>query len=305
MTTVSALIDRLYRTILEPPDFQPHMGFLSSAMTTASTTVTFDGFSLPEDEQFLALGRLIEIDSELMRVSSYEPTSKTATLHTTGGRNKEGTTLATHDAGAVVKIGAPWSRLSVFEAIRDNIISLYPRLYTVRTSFVSHVGGGGYPINDELAAEVERAVPDGDFGMTNIHGRFVDQHSFTGSRAFVTTSGHYGNLWLTYRRRFDVADAETDTLSNLGVESVWEWMILVGAAADLLIGRDIPQAQQDFIGSQIEAETKPPGTEQSIAARLRQYRDYLLDGFAAEMDAEYQPRVVMRNPFGEITGGVQ
>lgn len=305
MNTVADLMERLYRTILEPPNMQPHMGFLASDISDTASAFTIDGFALPEDEEFLSVKPLVEIDSELMRVMEYSRDTNVATVQMVPTRNKNGTTAASHAAGTVIKIGTIFPRLSVFEAVADNIIQLYPQIYTVRNSLLTAIGPNVYPIEDPLAVMSISATPDAGYeGNLDIQGHIVDYHPLTGGRSFITNAAVGLSLWVRYRRRFGDAQTEADELDDLGLEPRWVTCVMMGAAADLLAGADVSSEHEDFISKQIEAETEPPGTSVSIAARLRQYRNVLLSEFGAEMDTEYQPSMEILDPFAQVTGGL-
>ncbi len=107
-------------------------------------------------------------------------------------------------------------------------------------------------------------------------------------------------MWFRYRRRMGKAKAETDELTALGMDERWANIVLTGAAADLLVGRDLTASQTEWVKSVLEAETIRVGTRMSIGGGLRQYRNNLLNEAAKEMRAEYKPKVRMRDPMKSI-----
>jgi hypothetical protein len=121
----------------------------------------------------------------------------------------------------------------------------------------------------------------------------------TGGRSLITNSDT-GSVWLRYRKRMGKATSEADLLSELGVDERWATIVLVGAAADLIVGRDVPAAQTEWIKSVLEAENIRVGTRMSIAGGLRQYRGMLINEAMKEMKAEYRPKVSMRNTFKQV-----
>ncbi len=52
--TVAAIVDRLFRTYLYPPDAQPAQCLLDGAITDVATSIVFDNFVIPEDELLMA-----------------------------------------------------------------------------------------------------------------------------------------------------------------------------------------------------------------------------------------------------------
>lgn len=290
MSTVGAVIDRIYRTYLQPPDAQPPLFLLGLLMDDSTTSMTAGAFAIPEDEQLLRVGVLVEAGRELMRVTAYNATTKVLTVQ----RGVEGTTAAEHLLNAKVTISPPYPRQSVFEQVRENITSLSPRLYTVRSDALVHISQGVYGVPDSLALHPVRAFDDAG-NTVDIQGQIIDFHRHASGRAFIAPFN--GNLWLTWRRRMGVATAETDTLADLGVDEQWTTIIMAGVAADLMSGRDISAAHVEWVTRALAAERIQVGTRQSIGAGLAQLRDYLLERFAKEMDAEYKPKVRMRDPF--------
>ena len=280
MTTVAALIDKTYRQILEPPSAQPAMSVMTSDLNIGASAFTIGAFEVPEDENLLRLGSILEVDQELLRVTDYDVTGDTVTVR----RAVLGTIEANHVLDTPLKLSPPFTRIDVFEAVRNNIISLYPRLWTVKTYTVSAVNGGNvYQLPDDLIVEVIEVQPD--------------QWS-----AGILNEPLGGQAWARFRRRFGVAEAESDLLVDLGVDSVWEQIVVVGAAADVLAGRDVPEVNTEWVQSALEAENIRVGSRLSLAAGLGQYRDLLIDRFANEMLAEDSSGVVtqMADPFQQV-----
>ena len=294
MTTIADLIERTYRTYLYPPDYEPAMVLTTTAMDAIDDPVSFDigDFHVPEDEQLIRMGSLFEAGSELIRTTDWDSIAKTVT----GTRARRGTTIAAHPSGTELTLIPSYPRLSVFEAVRDNITMLSPRLFTVSQDYLAAVTDRVAPMEDELAVSVIEAWPDSLDNTVSVHARIVDYHPAIGGRALITNL-NTGAIWIRYKRRMGVPLLESETIADLGIESVWELVIMIGVAADLLVGRDIPQSQAEYIGAVLQAENIPVGTRTSIAVGLGRYRDMLLDRFAAEMTNEYRKGVRMRSPF--------
>lgn len=304
MSTVGAVIDRLFRTYLEPPNHQPATARLASDYTAGDPTLELTDFAVPEDEELVRNGVHLEVNAEIFEVTSYDELSSTATVNLEDD-SKMGTTATSHSEGARVKLAPPFARMSVFESVADNIITLYPRLYQVTTAEVVAVHGGVCPIDDPLAVEVVEAWTEGWEGTTDIDARIVDYHPHTGGRALVANL-QVGDVWVKYRKRFGDAASEADTLAALGVEPRWVRIVMVGACADLMAGRDLPASHTDWVEQVLEAENIPVGTRGSIAQRCAQYKEYLIEDAKKEMRAEYRAKTHMRpsvqvrtrSPFG-------
>ena len=296
MTTVDQAIDRLKRSFLVAPDNQPALSTSLDALTASDTDVdvTLGDFGLIEDEAYLMAGSIIEIGRELMRVSSYEESTKIATVI----RSIDSTPLQAHDAGASVTMAPPFPRQSMFEAISDNIVRLFPRLFTVRAELIPSVGFGVFPLYDKLAVDIITAWPESlaEGVSPNYMATIVDYHPLTEGRA-VLCSLSSSSLWVRYRRRMDRPEAVSDELEDLGVDQLWEEIIVIGAAADLTMNTDLPYMRADFLGDVAENETIRFGSRTGVSRALAQKRDDLIDQCMREMRAEYRPVVHRRSPW--------
>lgn len=300
MSTIGAVIERVNRDFLYPPDARPAQAYLNGAILAADTTLILTTFVVPEDEELLTAGALLELDQELVQVTAYDDVTLTATVK----RGVLGTTGADHADETPVYLAPPYTRLSIYEAIADNIITLYPKLFTVRTEHTSTVNGIIAPIDDTLAVSVLEASVDAFVDDSEVDARIVDFSAAVGSRA-VVFNVPVSTAYVKYKRRFGTPTDEDTTLVSLGVDPRWVRIVTVGAAADLMSGRDIPASHTDWIAQAIEAEQIPVGTRSGISLKLASYRNFLLEEAEKEMKAEYRGkihqrrpgRVVMRNPY--------
>lgn len=296
MTSIADVIDRLYRTYLEPPDEQPAEALLVSSLSPSATTVTFGTFQVPEDEQLIRQGTIIEIDNELMKIVSYNLNASEATVQR-GFR----TVAASHAADASIILAPPFPRLSVYEALSENISILGAQLYTVRTDYCSFTGGAAEVSN--TAVSVVRIQPANESMATQrLSGEIVDYHPQIGGRAVVIQPTFFGSAYVTYRQRMTVPHSESDVLADLGIEDEWVLPIMLGTAADLLVGRDLSKSHANWVSQILESEAVSIGTRSQLAGALRGYRNAVILELSREMDQEYRPTVFMRDPFATITG---
>jgi hypothetical protein len=287
MTTVGEVIDRLYLQILTPPSAQPAIVHLGADMDTTETTLTLGTFAVPEDSALLRQGIVLNVGLETMRVTSYVLNASSCEVE----RNVYSTPPAAHTAGDAVILSPEYARKSVFDAVVDNIVTLYPSLASTNTDTLVAVGDNVFPVADDLAVSVIE-IWDGALAEFRqaVEGRIVSYHPLTGARALLT-GGSTGVVWVRYRRRMGVATSEADILEDLGVDDTWINIIVIGAAATLLAGRDIPASQTEWISATLEAENIRVGTRLSIAGGLRQYRNQLLSDASKEMKAEDSQKV--------------
>jgi hypothetical protein len=234
-----------------------------------------------------------------MRVTSYTLGAGVAEVQ----RNIYSTPAEEHAIGDTVILSPAFARKPVFDAIADNITTLYPSLASTNTDTMISVGSGVFPINDDLAVAVIE-IWDGALAEERIQveGRFVSYHPLVGQRALLTEGATSGSVWMRYRRRMGVATTEADVMDDLGVDERWINIVMIGAAASLFAGRDIPASHTEWIAATLEAENIRVGTRLSIAGGLRQYRNMLLTDAQREMKAEdsQKIKVHMRSPMPSL-----
>jgi len=288
--TVRDIQTRLYRTYLYPPDYQPITNFLAQKLDATDTTIKMSAWSVPEDENLLRVGSILEAGLELMLVTDYDENLKIVTVL----RGIYGTPLSELEVGNPIIMNPPFSQYSAYQAIQDNITTLYPKLWTVSADNLVEVTSGVAPIQDDLAVEVVTVWTEDQSLSPNIHGEIVDYHPSTGGRSLITNVPS-GAVWLRYKRRMGRVESLTDLLDDLGVDERWINIIMVGAAADLMAGRDIPKSQSEWIGQTLEAETVQVGVRASLSVGLARYRELLMERAQREMQGEYRPKIRMRN----------
>jgi hypothetical protein len=142
-------------------------------------------------------------------------------------------------------------------------------------------------MNDDLAVEVV-SVWDGSFSrQRDVNAKIVDYHPAVGGRALLSNVP-LGDLWVRYRRRMGNVTSESQTLEEIGMDARWVGIVMVGAAADLFAGRDLPASQVEWVSAVLQAENIEVGTRASLAVGLARYRQLLLERAQAEMQAEYK-----------------
>ena len=125
MAAVSTLVDRIYRDFLNKPDDLSAFSRLEGTINNSVTSLTYEaGLFSSEEENLLGNGALIEIDQEIMLVTAANTSTRTLTV----SRGYAGTDAASHTDGANLFINPTFPRKSVFDAVADNIVRLYPSL---------------------------------------------------------------------------------------------------------------------------------------------------------------------------------
>lgn len=302
MNTIGDVLTRMERTYLYPPDHQPIICRLGGVLADDGLSVPFTDFAVADDENLLRMGSVLEIDKELVRVTDYDDGTGIASIE----RGLYGTTAAAYLPGELVILAPPYPKQSQLEAAADAVLTLYPRLYTVKVDLFSTVGGSVIPMQDDLAVDFVEAWPEGEVARGNqgIRGRIVDFHQRAGGRALLV-DGFTGQLWVRYRRRMGNVTSYDDTLDSLGVHPRWTQAVIIGILEQLFAGRDIPKSQVEYLTDVFQAEAVPIGTRLSLSVSLGRYlNDVLLPRLEEEMNAEYKVTVDYGNPVQVVDGSV-
>jgi len=146
-TTLSSLIDEVSMN-LSGYTFQQER---STHLTTAVTTLT----SPSSNPTILSLGStdnvgkgVLEIDSELLWVDSFDRVANTATI-APYGRGYLGTTATTHAVDAKVTVSPVFPRFSIQKAINDTIAAMGTQLLVVKqTTFTYNAAVNTYGFNN-------------------------------------------------------------------------------------------------------------------------------------------------------------
>jgi hypothetical protein len=138
MSNLGNLVDRTFREYLEPLDNLNSYTTLTTGINNSETSVAFNGDLLSvEEEDALDAGTVIEIGRELMLCTNLNAVTNTITVV----RGVRGTTAVEHTAGALIKIAPTFPRQNVFDAVVDQIETLYPTLFAVETLTVTNKEG--------------------------------------------------------------------------------------------------------------------------------------------------------------------
>jgi hypothetical protein len=324
---IAGLIDRTYREYLEPmDDLQPYTLLTSSGGINASvTTISFDGSLLTqEEEDVMEAGSIIEIDRELLLCKELDTVNDTVTVV----RGVRGTTAATHDENAVIKIAPPFPRQNVFDAVCDQIKNLYPTLFATETkSVTSKVGyiplsgaNDNYLIaplkaisqqtdfaaNSDESGVIYRGVAvelidlPNPFTYTDADG--VSQtitysnngpNKVNAVQVYNVSAGH--TVFVTFKKKFVEPTAESDTLATVGLENEHEPIIMAGVAAQMMAGRDIPTATSDYITDQLSVSNFPVDSATRIRNSLLAYQRALIQQARKDLRARFPEPVTLNS----------
>lgn len=209
---------------------------------------------------------VVEIDSELLYVSSIDTNAKTATV-ASFGRGYGGTTATAHDSGAVVTSSPSWPRSDILNSLNQVIQSVYPMLFAVNT-FTSTVKypsdtytltAGLPPI--ERILDVQWKDPLGDWQRCRAYTS--DPYDGTFRLAAGPMIGR--DLRLLYSSRPLVFADETTDFTATGLPESCQDLLVLGAVARLSQSMATARAQINSIEQSDRSKVVPTGQAINVA----------------------------------------
>lgn len=305
-TTIGNLVDRTFREYLEPMEDIVSYTVLSSGVDSSETSIGFNGDLLSvEEEDALDAGTIIEIGQELMICTELNAVTNSITVT----RGVRGTTAAAHSAGDIIKITPPFPRINVFNAVKDQIENLYPTLYAIETQTIASASGYVALTGDDdnrivapLAAVSQYQTLDSG-SETTVQFRGVAMElidvptTVTASGKVVQFSGISNgvNVHCTFKKKFGEVTNEASTLSDIGLETEYEAIIMAGVAAQMIAGKDIPTYTADYISDQMAAQNYPINSSSNIRNSLLQYQQVLINQARKDLRARYPEPVSLNS----------
>ena len=281
MGTAGVIVDRVYREYLQRPNDQPIKTVLTGPVVAGAGSLPLNRVALEEEDNALlgAPGILIEVKQELMRVTG-DPGGDSIDV----ARHQEGTIAAAHDTGDTVTVSPVWSRLSVFDAVADAIVNLYPEIW--HTKHENVVTG----VVNELPADVTqllgfRYLQDGTWvrGAADLLVDFPNVSTSVAVQFPAMAKGLSG--YVTCKTRFTRPVDEAATVTD--IEPDWVQLVVIGAVVNLAAQTDLDDVQSEILTRALEQQNFPVGTGERVSrAAIRQYQ-YHLQAAKQELKLKY------------------
>jgi hypothetical protein len=296
--TVESVIDRINRDWIQPPGEQPSRFVINDTggISASDTTVVTETSQLqPEEEDLLAAGALLEVESELVLMTA-DPSGTSPDLTLTIRRAMYGTTAAVHaDATEILIAGENYiPRFSILTAVADAVEGLWPDLWQVA---VEETWGGTEPI--ELPSQVGEILDM----RVNVGNRWARIGSWEELQDFPLSSTNTAiqvagagtsPIQVVYKSKTVRPTLEADTLVALNVDAGWVKVIVPLAVAGLVANRDLNQATIDFITQSLAAEAGGPlGSGTDIRNALLQFADFQMRPLKRQQALRQHDRVVI------------
>jgi hypothetical protein len=295
MAAVSTLVDRIYRDFLNKPDDLAAFSRLDGSLTDSATSLTYEaGLFSSEEENLLGNGALVEVNQEIMLVTAANTSTRTLTV----SRGYAGTTAAAHADSDNLYINPTFPRKSVFDAVADNIVRLYPTLYNVTTTDV--VASSTYAEVPASTVEVLTSYVQNASGEQytsagiELLRDFPPSSTNTAVQFYNTSNGK--TVHLVVKRKFVRPTSETvDLATDCLISDEYEQIVMVGAVADIVGATDIDATTQEFITEKLAAENYPVGSGERLRNALLRLRSLLIDEARGNLRSLYPAPVSIMN----------
>ena len=269
------------------------------AAAVADTTVTT--INLTYDLAGIGAGSRIEIDAEEMYVWAVDSTAKTATVE----RGFNGSTAATHADDSIVLVNPRYPRHIILRNLNhelNDLSSPVNGLYQIATVDLTYSPGyDGYDLagvtNLTSILDVFYEEPTRR-DWTPIHGWRLNRNLPTadfasGMALFVPSAFPGSTIRVRYAAPFTTIALDTanvETTSGLPATAID--IPPLGAAARLVLGREVPRNQVESQPASRRAEEVPPGAIANSARGLMAMRSQRIADEAMRLRAQTPIRVL-------------
>lgn len=277
---------------------QEQITWLSQSLAATDTTLMLD----PGTASAMSRG-LVEIEDELLLISSFNALAGTATVAAgLNGRGVENTTAASHAMNSIITMDPDYPQARVQEAINDTINAVYPDLY-VMASFEFSKTAARYEYQMPADAELVYKVTADTIGPSKVkfqaqRWRFNPQAQNDPASGLTTNKtievmdqivpGR--TIRVMYIKKPGTMTLDSDPFeATTGFPERYIDMIQFGATARLLMGVEPARLQQKSVESTERAPLVPTGAATQASAyywkqfqmRFDQERDRLKELFPA------------------------
>lgn len=271
MATLKDMVDEVRANLAGYTMRQDRITYLANTagISTTDTAITIGSSTN------LAKG-VIEIDDELIWIDSFDKTSSTLNVIPGFGRGYSNTSPAPHARYAQVTLSPTFPRVSIKQAINDTINSVFPKLWSIRsTTFTFTPSINTYQLPDDaedvLAVSWESNGPSKEWipvrrwrmdGMAN-SGSF--NSTSTISLYDAINSGRTVQVWYTSQPS-TLNSAKEDFADVTGLPETCRDVITLGAAYRLLSYLDAGRINLTSAESD-NADTKIPSSAGASASK--------------------------------------
>lgn len=235
---------------------------------------------------------IVQIDSELLYVTSVDATTGIVTLANGFGRGYDGTTAVAHTAGAKVISRPKFPRIWLFKQINEIVGALFPDLFAVKT----FTGTVTYPSNTySLPGAPPMHIIDAQWqdivgNWHKVRSYSIDPYDGTFRLGDSIQIGR--PLRIMYAVEPTMFTAESDDFSVTGLPPSCSDVLTLGVVAKQVPGLDISRAQLSSVEQSDRSRVVPPNAGVNAARFLAAEFQQRLDNEAQSLRRQYRPRIV-------------
>jgi hypothetical protein len=244
---------------------------LTSAMNPGDTSFTVD------DATQIDRG-LVEIDYEMIQVSTKNPNTNVVTVPP-WGRGQRNTTPTVHSQNIRVAVNPRYPRSRIKAEINNSLVNLMPTLFGVGIDTSNTVNPAVVTYGINAAAEGilkvgVHAIGASKTWLPTSGIRFdytADPTSFPTGKTIDLLSNRFEvgqTIQVVYMTGFTPLVLDTDTLSAAGADDSWRDIITLGAEARLIASMDSAKVQTTSVEQQNHNSYVAAGTGNAIARQL-------------------------------------
>lgn len=282
--TVAGLITEVMDAVHGYVRDQDQSTSLTAAMGASDLTFTY------ADANQISRG-MVEIDDEMVYVTSVDPTTLIATVPA-WGRGQSGSTAAVHADGARVTLSPLYPRQRVASAIQGVLREVFPDVFPVGQYIFSATAittNYALPADTYHVLAVEWKAP-GPTGMWIPAKRWRQNKTATTLELELLSQCWPGldNVRVKYVKVPTLVFDSTTNLTTVGYDNQVRDLIVLGAVARLIAFSEPSRVQVQSMESHGRSESTPPGSAVALAR-------YLFQLFQKRLEDERR-QIMLRHP---------
>jgi hypothetical protein len=295
MPTLGGLVDEIVGHLHGHVDV-PAMGTLTSSISPTTTTLILDFGDTPGTAR---PNGVIEIGSELLVITRFDPTNGQATV-APWGRGHRGTVAAEHPAGSMVTVRPRFPRKRVTEAINETLRASSPPLFAARDLDPITTGalvGLGYELPEDTLRVLRVDATDvwgGDLAERRVLRNWTVRTVAGTQLLEVDRCEVFQTVQVTVAANpAPLLDEANDFAATTGLPESCADVVIYGALAKLVMGVEL--ARQQVISPEAMARADKVPVQSGLAIS-RYYTALYQQRLAAEQDRLNQqyPMTVLR-----------
>lgn len=268
--TFDSLIDEVITSLQGFGANADQVNSLNASITSSSSTITVLSANPPIQKG------IIEIDQELIYV--YSGSGTTLSIQP-WGRGWKGTTAAAHTSGAAIYVSPAYPRSIVAREVNNTIRAVYPTLFAVGSTDITL---NSRDWQYELPAACHRILSvDWKYGIVTswqtlpgwemVHSANAADFPTSGKFLAINDPLPAGTiLHVTYAMTPSLLVNGSDVFATVtGLPASSRDCIVYGAAARLLPWIDGAHVAQETVSTDVQDQTRPPGTAVAVAKQLQ------------------------------------